>query len=52
VKNDLALKLPDDVTNFPNYKHVPIPETIPYQEGKYVPASIPVISGYNNFILY
>jgi hypothetical protein len=36
---------PDDVTDFPAYKTIPIPESIPYREGKYRPASIPFISG-------
>jgi hypothetical protein len=36
---------PDDVTDFPAYKTIPIPESITYREGKYRPASIPFISG-------
>ena len=36
---------PDDVTDFPAYKTVPIPESIPYREGKYRPPSIPLITG-------
>lgn len=36
---------PDDVTDFPAYKTIPIPESIPYREGKYRPPSIPFISG-------
>ena len=36
---------PDDVTNFPTYKTIPIPESIPYREGKYRPPSIPFITG-------
>lgn len=39
---------PDDITDFPQYKTIPIPESIPYREGKYRPASIPFISGTNN----
>lgn len=36
---------PDDVTDFPAYKTIPIPESIPYREGKYRPPSIPFITG-------
>ena len=36
---------PDDVTDFPAYKTIPIPESIPYREGKYRPPSLPVITG-------
>ena len=36
---------PDDVTDFPAYKTIPIPESIPYREGKYRPPSIPYITG-------
>ena len=36
---------PDDITDFPMYKTIPIPETIPYREGQYRPASIPLITG-------
>lgn len=36
---------PDDVTDFPQYKNVPIPESIPYMEGKYRPASVPFVNG-------
>ncbi len=36
---------PDDVSDFPRYKSIPIPESIPYMEGKYRPASIPFING-------
>jgi hypothetical protein len=36
---------PDDITDFPQYKSVPIPESIPYMEGKYRPPSIPFIAG-------
>jgi len=36
---------PDDVTDFPAYKTIPIPESIPYREGKYRPPSIPLITG-------
>lgn len=38
---------PDDITDFPQYKSVPIPESIPYQEGKYRPASVPFVAGTN-----
>jgi hypothetical protein len=36
---------PDDVTDFPAYKTIPIPESIPYREGKYRPPSIPFNTG-------
>ena len=36
---------PDDVTDFPAYKTIPIPESITYREGKYRPPSIPFITG-------
>ena len=36
---------PDDISDFPRYKNVPIPESIPYMEGKYRPASLPFVSG-------
>jgi len=36
---------PDDVTDFPAYKTIPIPESIGYREGKYRPPSIPFITG-------
>lgn len=36
---------PDDITDFPQYKTVPIPESITYREGKYRPPSIPFIAG-------
>ena len=36
---------PDDVTDFPAYKTIPIPESIPYREGKYRPPSIPLTTG-------
>ena len=36
---------PDDVTDFPAYKTIPIPESIPYREGKYRPPSIPLLQG-------
>lgn len=38
---------PDDITDFPQYKTVPIPESVPYREGKYRPPSIPFITGRN-----
>ena len=44
---------PDDITDFPQYKTVPIPESIPYMEGKYRPASIPFTNGwfpYNTYL--
>lgn len=36
---------PDDITDFPQYKTVPIPESVPYREGKYRPPSVPFITG-------
>lgn len=36
---------PDDVTDFPQYKTVPLPESIPYMEGKYRPPSVPFVAG-------
>ena len=36
---------PDDITDFPQYQTVPIPESVGYREGKYRPPSIPFISG-------
>lgn len=41
---------PDDITDFPQYKTVPLPESIPYMEGRYRPPSIPFTNGINNFI--
>ena len=44
---------PDDVTDFPAYKTIPIPESISYREGKYRPPSIPFITGwfpYNTYL--
>ena len=37
---------PDDVTDFPRQMTVPLPEAIPYAEGRYRPPSIPLNSGY------
>eukprot|EP01017_Pseudomicrothorax_dubius_P013261 TRINITY_DN1576_c0_g5_i1.p1 TRINITY_DN1576_c0_g5~~TRINITY_DN1576_c0_g5_i1.p1 ORF type:complete len:117 (+),score=31.60 TRINITY_DN1576_c0_g5_i1:97-447(+) len=45
-------KKPDDVTNFPAQKIVPIPESISYQEGRYRPASIPLNAGYYPYNVY
>lgn len=45
-------KSPDDVTDFPKQQTVPIPEAIPYREGKYRPASIPLNSGFFPYNLY
>ncbi len=41
---------PDDVTDFPAYKTIPIPESINYREGKYRPPSIPFNTGSLNLI--
>ena len=46
------IKKPDDITDFPRQQSVPIPEAIPYQEGNYTPASVPVNSGYYPYNLY
>ena len=45
-------KSPDDITDFPSQQTVPIPEAIPYREGKYRPASVPLNSGYYPYNLY
>lgn len=39
-------KLPDDISTFPRQQTVPMPEAIPYAEGKYTPASTPLVNGY------
>lgn len=36
---------PDDITDFPIQKMIPVPESIPYPEGKYKPPSVPVVAG-------
>ena len=41
---------PDDVTDFPAYKTIPIPESINYREGKYRPPSVPFITGSSKLI--
>ena len=41
---------PDDITDFPLYKSIPIPESIPYREGQYRPPSIPLITGIKQYI--
>ena len=46
------MKSPDDVTDFPKQQTVPIPEAIPYSEGKYRPPSVPVNNGYYPYNLY
>mmetsp|Transcript_141602 Transcript_141602/g.200514 ORF Transcript_141602/g.200514 Transcript_141602/m.200514 type:complete len:188 (+) Transcript_141602:57-620(+) len=45
-------KSPDDITNFPLYETVPLPEAIPYAEGRYRPASIPLVQGYWPYTMY
>lgn len=35
----------DDVTDFPEQRIVPLPESRPYEEGKYRPPSMPVFAG-------
>lgn len=42
----------DDITDFPKQLTVPIPEAIPYPEGKHRPASIPVNAGYFPYNCY
>lgn len=41
---------PEDITDFPQYKTVPIPESVQYREGKYRPPSIPFITGTHAWI--
>ena len=41
---------PDDVTDFPAYKTIPIPESIPYRQGKYRPPTIPFMTGKDTYI--
>jgi hypothetical protein len=36
---------PDDVSDFPAYKTIPIPESIGYREGKYRPPTLPFVTG-------
>ena len=43
---------PDDITDFPHQRSIPLPEAIPYPEGKYRPASIPYIAGYYPYNMY
>ena len=43
---------PDDVSDFPREQTVPIPEGIPYPEGKYRPPTIPVHSGFFPYNVY
>jgi CDGSH-type Zn-finger protein len=45
-------KSPDDITNFPRQMTVPLPEAIPYLEGKYRPPSIPLNAGYYPYNVY
>ena len=42
----------DDITNFPPQKVVPLPESIPYPEGKYRPASVPLHAGFYPYNMY
>ena len=39
-------KLPNDISDFPRQKTVPLPEAVPYEEGKYTPATVPLVNGY------
>lgn len=41
-----------DVSDFPRQQTVPMPEGIPYNEGNYRPASIPLHSGYYPYNVY
>lgn len=43
---------PEDVSDFPRQQTIPIPEAIPYMEGKYRPASVPVNNGYYPYNSY
>ena len=43
---------PKDVTDFPKQQTVPIPEAVPYREGRYDPPSIPVNGGYYPYNMY
>mmetsp|Transcript_62094 Transcript_62094/g.72210 ORF Transcript_62094/g.72210 Transcript_62094/m.72210 type:complete len:189 (+) Transcript_62094:27-593(+) len=45
-------KKPDDITDFPKQHIVPLPEAIPYREGKYRPSSVPLIQGYYPYNIY
>ena len=36
---------PEDVTDFPHQKIIPLMESRPYQEGRYRPASLPFLAG-------
>lgn len=44
--------LPDDISTFPKQQTVPIPEAVPYREGKYRPPSVPIIGGYYPYNMY
>jgi hypothetical protein len=43
---------PDDITDFPHQRVIPIPEMIAYPEGKYRPPSIPFTAGYYPYNMY
>ncbi|CAK61951.1 unnamed protein product (macronuclear) [Paramecium tetraurelia] len=43
---------PDDITDFPEQKFVLLPESIPYPEGKYRPASVPYVAGFYPYNCY
>lgn len=51
-KSENAEQNPDDITDFPKQQTVPIPEAIPYMEGKYRPASTPLNNGYYPYNQY
>lgn len=42
----------DDVSDFPKQKTVQLPESYPYQEGSYRPASLPLYAGYYPINVY
>lgn len=43
---------PDDITDFPRQQTVPMPEMIPYPEGKWRPPSVPQVTGYFPYNCY
>lgn len=51
-KKTVGEKSNEDITDFPAQQTIPIPEAIPYREGKYRPASIPVNGGLYPYNLY
>jgi CDGSH-type Zn-finger protein len=45
-------KRPDDISDFPRQQTVPMPEAVPYREGKYRSPSISINGGYFPYNLY